>query len=37
MTLDVFVCGRLSLSRLFVRAFVGFSTVRSVGFGPCFS
>jgi hypothetical protein len=30
MTLDVFVCGRLSLSRLFVRAFAGFSNVRSV-------
>jgi hypothetical protein len=30
MTLDVFVCGRLSLSRLFVRAFSDFSTVRSI-------
>jgi hypothetical protein len=30
MILDVFVCGRLSLSRLFVRVFAGFSTVRYV-------
>jgi hypothetical protein len=30
MTLDVFMCGRLSLSKLFVRAFVDFSTMRSV-------
>jgi hypothetical protein len=30
MTLDVFVCVRLLLSRWFVRAFTGFSTVRPV-------
>jgi hypothetical protein len=30
MTLDVFVCVRLSLSRWFVRAFAGFSAVRPV-------
>jgi hypothetical protein len=30
MTLDVFACERLSLSRWFVSAFAGFSTVRPV-------
>jgi hypothetical protein len=30
MTIDVFVCVRLSLSRWFVKAFAGFSTVPPV-------